>query len=250
LLKTGRREMVKTEAGLTNSIKSKAKQLGADLIGVADIESLKGLTVHPADLLEPFTSAVAIAAQLPAAAFEEIIDRPTPIYKSIYMTANSILDQIAFRVSLILQKAGYYSLPIPASQVVDKENWHGAISHKAVARVAGIGWQGKNLLLITPEYGSRVRLVTVLTEAPLKADEPVANRCGKCTLCRDACPAKAIRGVRTETHYQTREEALNFSRCVEKVFGEFAKLPGIGSAICGICIKVCPFSRKRKNEKA
>ncbi|MFC1883956.1 epoxyqueuosine reductase [Thermodesulfobacteriota bacterium] len=242
--------MGKPNADLTKNIKSQAKQLGADLVGVADVESLEGLKLHPADLLEPFSSAVAIAVQLPAAAFEEIIDQPTPIYKSIYMTANNILDQIAFRVSIILQKAGFYSLPIPASQVIDNENWYGAISHKAVARMAGLGWQGKNLLLITPKYGSRVRLVTVLTEASLKSDGPVDNRCGKCTMCRDACPAKAIRGVRTETHYRTRDEALNFSRCVEKVSGEFAKIPGIETPICGICIKVCPFGRRRKDKGA
>ena len=74
------------------------------------------------------------------------------------------------------KKEGYQSLPIPASQVLDRENWYAAISHKAVARMAGLGWQGKNLLLITPQFGSRVRLGTVLTEAPLFVDTPVKNR--------------------------------------------------------------------------
>ena len=227
----------------TEKTKDKIIGLGANLVGIADIEPLKELKVDPPDLLEPFARAVSIAIKLPVAVFEQIVDRPTPIYKSVYQTANLILDQIAFRTAMALQNDGFQSLPIPASQVLDHENWYAAISHKAVARMAGLGWQGKNLLLITPQYGSRVRLVTVLTRAPFDVDEPVKNRCGDCTACQDACPAQAIKGINTETHYKNRNEAMYFSRCVEKVAGEFAKIPEVGVAICGICIKVCPFGR-------
>jgi len=228
----------------TEEFKDRIIGFGADLVGIADIEPLKELRIDPPGLLDPFTRAVSIAIKLPLAAFEEIIDRPTPIYKSIYQTANLILDQIVFNTSIALQDDGHYSLPIPASQVLDMENWYAAISHKAVARMAGLGWQGKNLLLITPQYGSRVRLATILTKAPLDVDGPVKNRCGDCTACQDACPSQAIKGINTETHYKNRNEAMYFSRCVEKVTGEFAKIPEVGVPICGICIKVCPFGRK------
>lgn len=232
----------------TKRVKTKILDWGADLIGVADAAPLKELKVYPSDLLGGFTRAVAIAIQLPVSVFEAISDKPTPIYRATYQTANRILDDLAFRVAVMFQKEGFRSLPVPASQTLDEENWYAAISHKAVARMAGLGWQGKNLLLITPQYGSRVRLVTVLTEAPLMADAPVENRCGKCILCRDACPAKAIRGVNTVDHYKDRNEALDFARCVEKLTGEYARLPEIGTDICGICIKVCPFGRKMKKE--
>jgi len=229
----------------TEMVKDRIIGLGADLVGIADIEPLKDLKVDPPDLLEPFTRAVSVALKLPRAVFEEISDHPTPIYKSIYQTANLTLDQIAFRTAMLLQDNGHYSLPIPASQVLDRKNWYAAISHKAVARMAGLGWQGKNLLLITPKYGSRVRLVTILTNTPLDVDEPVKNRCGDCNSCKDACPAQAIKGINTETHYNSRNEAMYFSRCKEKVLGKFAKIPDIGVPICGICIKVCPFGRKK-----
>ncbi len=230
--------------GYTEKLKSEILALGADLVGIADVEPLNELRVDPPNLLEPFSRAVSIALHLPSAGFEEIIDRPTPVYKSIYQTANLMLDQIAFRTATILEKDGYYSLPIPASQVLDQKNWYGAITHKAVARMAGLGWQGKNLLIITPRYGSRVRLATILTQARLEIDGPVKNRCGNCTNCLDACPAQAIKGVNTETHYKNRDEALYFSRCRDKVVEEFAKIPEVGVPICGICIKVCPFGRK------
>jgi len=228
----------------TKKFKEKIMGLGADLVGIADVEPLKELKLDPPDLLDPFTRAVSIGLKLPAAAFEQIVDRPTPIYKSVYQTANSILDQIAFRTAMVLQNDGFLSLPIPASQVLDKKNWYGAISHKAVARMAGLGWQGKNLLVITPQYGSRIRLVTVLTKAPLDVDGPIKNRCGKCMMCQDACPAGAIKGISTKTHYKNRNEAMHFSRCVEKVVGEFAKIPEVEVPICGICIKVCPYGKE------
>jgi len=230
----------------TNRIKSKIVEWGADLVGVADTRSLSELRVSPPNLLHGFARAISIAIQLPISVFETISDKPTPNYSSAYKTANLILDQLAYKTAVRFQNEGYHSLPIPASQVLDRENWYAAISHKAVGRMAGLGWQGKNLLLITPQFGSRVRLATVLTTAPLIADTPVRNRCGNCMLCRDACPAKAIRGVNTADHYGDRNEALHFSRCVHKVTVEYAALPGIDASICGMCIRVCPFGRKIK----
>ncbi len=199
----------------------------------------------PAGLLDPFTRAVSIALRVPAGVFETVTDRPTPLYAAVYQTANRLLDDIAFRAAGFLQDEGFRSLPVPASQVLDRELWRGAITHKAVARMAGIGWQGKNLLLITQKYGSRVRLVTVLTDAPLAIDGPVKNRCGGCTACRDACPSGAIRGVGTKDRYASREEALVFERCRDRLTQENAKLPDVGVPICGVCIRVCPFGRRK-----
>ncbi|MBN2232068.1 MAG: epoxyqueuosine reductase [Deltaproteobacteria bacterium] len=228
----------------TQDVKDVIGEWGADLVGIADLDPLRGIDTSPETLLDPFTRAVSLAVRLPHAAFEMISDRPTPIYAAIYQTANRLLDDIAFRIAQKLQNDGWSALPIPASQVLDRENWYGAVSHKAVARVAGLGWQGKNLLLITPQYGSRVRLVTVLTDAPLVADAPLENRCGACSRCQDACPAGAIKGVATRDYYRDRDEAMYFDRCALKLAGEFAALPNIGVPICGICIRVCPHSRQ------
>lgn len=118
----------------TEMTKSKIAGFGADLVGIADIELLKKLKVDPPGLLDPFNRAVSIAIKLPLAVFEEIADQPTPVYKSIYHTGNLLLDQIAFQAAIALQNDGYYSLPLPASQVLDMENWYAAISHTAVAR--------------------------------------------------------------------------------------------------------------------
>lgn len=230
----------------TKRIKARILKLGADLVGVADAEPLKALKVNPPGLLHGFSRAVSIAIQIPASIFEAILDKPTPDYNQAYQTVNQTLDELALRASALFQKDRFRSITVPASQILDRENWHAAISHKAVARMAGLGWLGKNLLLITPQFGPRVRLATILTEAPLQADVPMKNRCGNCRSCQDACPAEAIRGASTTGHYKDREEALLFSRCVEKLTAEYAKLPGIGVPICGICIKACPFGRRKQ----
>ncbi len=247
----------------TDGLKAAIGQWGADLVGVADTAPLKELRLDPPDLLEPFKTAVSIALGLPWATFGELKGKPTPIYENIYLTANRILDDLAFRTARRLAEDGYYALPIPASQITDEKKWCGAISHKAVARMAGLGWQGKNLLLITPQYGSAVRLVTVLTDAPLAVDGPVKNRCGRCTRCQEACPADAIKGVPTENHYRDREEALHFDRCIEQLKRHSTMLeayalkdstktpqPTYHQLICGLCIQACPFGGRRRHASA
>ena len=237
--------MEKTNSIYTGEIKNRILDLGADLVGVSDVEPLKQLKPDPPELLEPFHRAIAIAVKLPTAVFEQIHDRPTPLYASLYQTANRILDEIAFHTARTLEGDGHKGLPIPASQVLNEKTWHGALTHKAVARMAGLGWQGKSLLLINPEYGPRIRLATVLCDAFLDTDRPIENKCGECTSCKDACPVGAIKGTGTEHHYRDRNEALNLSRCAEKLTDEFAKLSHVGVPICGICIKVCPFGREK-----
>ena len=231
----------------TRYIKNTVHNWGADLAGVADLAPFMGEKTCPQSLLEPFSRAVSMAVQIPSMVFETIHTRPSDIYNQVYKTANLTLDQIALKTASRLEQDGYRSLPIPASQIVDTKDFRGALSHKAVARMAGLGWQGKSLLLVTPRFGPRVRLVTVLTNAPLEIDGPVENRCGKCTRCRDACPAGAIKGVNTGDRYPTRNHALDFQKCVDKT-AEFASLENIGARICGFCIKACPFGRKNPKD--
>jgi len=65
--------------------------------------------------------------------------------------------------------------------------------HKLAATRAGLGWIGKSSLLVTPEFGPRVRLQTILLKAELLANEPITeSRCGTCDACAKACPYGCI----------------------------------------------------------
>jgi len=227
-------------------LKRRALAWGASVVGVADLSRLAGIDTEPGDLLDGFTRAVSIAVRLCDPILDQIHDRPTPLYAQHYQKVNALLDELALRVALALQTSGARALPLPASQILDAERLTSSLSHKAVAIAAGIGWQGKSLLVVSPKFGPRLRLVTVLTDCALAPDAPLRNRCGACTACMEACPAGAIRGVNTESHFETREAALRFDRCRSKVLEEFAALPHITGGICGVCVSVCPWGRRKR----
>lgn len=232
----------------TTQLKKQALHFGANLVGIADLQLLDGIDCEPADLLCRYKYAVSMAVKLPNEIFEQLEGEPTPIYARVYQTANALLDHIALRLSGFIEELGCKALPIPASQPLDMTTLYNShLSGKAVANAAGLGWQGKSLLIVTPEYGPRVRFVTVLTDMELVPDQPLKNRCGKCTCCTDACVAQAIRNVPTEFHYASREEALDFQKCADKLMNQFKQMPNVEVPICGICIKVCPWGRKLKS---
>lgn len=229
---------------LTQKLKLEARSWGAHLVGVADLSRLRGIITCPDGLLAGYTCAVSMALHVSDAIVDMIQDVPTPLYHEHYQVVNGMLDVLATRTVFWLQEHGWSALPIPASKTMDTNELLGAVSHKAVAVAAGLGWQGKSLLTVSPQYGPRIRLVSVLTDAPLISDAPLKNRCGECSCCADACPVGAIRNVSTENHYSNREEAIDFERCKQRVMVENMRLPHIEHPICGVCIRACPWGRR------
>ena len=231
---------------LKKTVKEKALNLGVDLFGVADLNNYdtENSKPIPEDFFNGFKKAISIAIAIPKAVFIKIENFPTPEYAKVYNIVNDKLDEISLYLSKLIEILGFKALPIPASQIIDKEQFKGAITHKAIARLAGIGWQGKNLLIVSPEYGPRIRIATILTDMDIASDQPLENNCGNCTNCVDICPSKAIKGNLPEKeYYNNREDALFFDRCREKLINEFAEMKNIGYPICGFCIKACPYSK-------
>ena len=170
-----------------------------------------------------------MAVRLSDAVLESLVDRPTLLYKHHYREANELLDTIAFRVASLIGEWGHRALAIAASQTVDWRTQHGHLSHKEVAVLAGLGWLGRHNLVVNPRHGARIRLVTVLTDLPLKVDHPLQEDCGECRACIPLCPAKAI---------HERQEEFDHHACYEQLC-YFAKKENIGYHICGICQKAC-----------
>ncbi len=207
-----------------------AKDLGASLFGVAGLDKLRDKIDKEAKMLaEGLPLAISLGIGLSSQVIESLEDRPTLLYLHHYRQLNILLDQIALKLSLFIQKEGFNSLPIPASQIIDWERQRGHLSHKLVARYAGLGWIGKNNLLINPHFGARVRLVTLLTNFHLSEDEPLEIGCGDCRNCLPICPAGAIKDS---------PEDFDHIGCYEKL-KSFRNRYNIGHYICGLCVKAC-----------
>jgi epoxyqueuosine reductase len=213
-----------------NRIKEESQRWGGDLFGVADLSQTRLATCGLGEnTLSELPFGISIGMRLSDAVVEDIDDHPTLLYLHHYRQANYILDRLAFHVGALIQNMGGKALPIAASQIVDWERQKGHLSHKQLAQAAGIGWLGRNNLIVHPEYGARIRLVSVLTDLPLLTDEPLKRSCGECRQCIAVCPAGAIK---------EQVEGFDHLACFEKL-KEFRNKYNIGQYICGICVKAC-----------
>jgi epoxyqueuosine reductase QueG len=123
-------------------------------------------------------------------------------------------------------------------------NFRNIMPHKTVAVKAGLGTIGKSALFITKQYGSAVRLTSVLTDAPLNIKEPeVESICGSCMICANACPGKAISG-RNWSPELNRDDFFDVGACRKKARELAAQALDKKITLCGKCIEVCPYTRK------
>jgi epoxyqueuosine reductase QueG len=220
-------------------LKKEAEALGMTLCGVAEMSTLNvDLLDLPPGTVEKFPFGISLALKLSDAVIEGIIDQPNRLYFHHYRQANNLLDSVAFKISALIDARRYHALPVAASQVIDWQNQRGHLSHKKVAVGAGLGWVGRSNLFITPQFGARVRLVTILTDLPLIPDKPITERCGDCVTCLSVCPAGAIK---------ERQMDFDHRRCYEQL-KYFKEKINLGHYICGICIKACKGKRREETE--
>lgn len=212
-----------------SSLKKFCQTLGIDLFGVADIRSIKQDFIISQTILRKFDRAVCVGVRLSSSVLEDIENAPTRLYFHHYRTMNALLDQIALKACNYIQKRGFAALPMPASQIIDWQNQKAHLSHKKIGVLAGLGWIGRNNLLVNGELGSQFRLVSVLTDMPLKTDKPLKKDCGTCRLCVTICPAFAIKENPAD---------FNHIKCFEKL-KEFQKKRQVDQYICGVCVKAC-----------
>lgn len=210
-------------------LKKFSEGLGIDLFGVAAIDKIKNDFALSGDILGKLDKAICLGARLSRGILDEIVNAPTRLYFHHYRTVNMSLDQAALKVCNYIQKKDYLALPIPASQILDWQNQKAHLSHKKLGVLAGLGWIGRNNLLVNKHLGSQFRLVSILTNIPLKVDKPIKEDCKDCRLCIGACPAKAIKEKVSE---------FNHLKCFEKL-REFQRRHLVDQYICGICLKAC-----------
>jgi len=225
-------------ASLNLETESILMEQGASLVGFADISEL------PAAVRGSMKFAISIAVALDVSIVSEISNGPTKRYYQEYKRVNELLSRLCESAVYELRRWGKDAKAIePTIEKLDYETLATGLAHKTVATRAGLGWIGNSALLITEEYGSAVRLATVLTDAEFEVGNSVnSSRCGDCEKCVVRCPGKAISGMNWKVGLE-RESIYDAFACCDTA-KRLSQKRGIPSIICGICINVCPWTQK------
>ncbi|MBS3943729.1 MAG: epoxyqueuosine reductase [Dethiobacter sp.] len=211
---------------------------GASLVGFADLRGL------PAQGRQGLDYGLSIAVTLDPQIINTISGGPNHPYHQEYKRANTLLANLSRRAADFLADQGFRAVPkAPTGENFDKLTLSTELPHKTVATRAGLGWIGKSALLINKQLGASFRLSSVLTDAVFETADPV-NRslCGNCDLCVQACPVQAILNLNWEAG-MARDSYYSAALCYQAGKGYSAALQ-IESTICGICIAVCPWTKK------
>lgn len=244
---------------LTEALKRRARELGADLVGVAPAQPLPEARAYEDWLAAGRHGSMAYMAK--NASSRRDIRHWYPQAKSVLICGYSYADNAARpgrpgrgKVSRYAVLADYH--PELKKRMKELLAWLKAQAPSADGRIfvdtspllerlygryAGLGWVGKNTMLIAPKLGSYFFLAGLAVNVALEADEPSLDRCGSCRRCLEACPTQAFPAERT----------LDASRCISyftiehrgAVPDEFRE--GIGDWVmgCDICQEVCPWNR-------
>lgn len=249
-----------TTAELTNTLKAEGQRLGFDAVGVCPavpaphIDALEGWLdagyagemdymprrreayQHPRHVLEGARSIVMVTYRYP---HRQRTSSPQEGRISRYAAGRDYHEIMRAKLRQLGQTIERLSPGDRARAVVDTA----PLLERDYAQMAGLGWIGKNTMLIHRKHGSWLFLGAVLTTAVLEYDEPfVAQHCGTCRACLDACPTGAI----------VKPFVLDARRCISYLTIEQpgpiddALRPQLNGWLfgCDICQEVCPWNRK------
>ena len=236
-------------ARMAAEVKRIARFFGADLCGITALDErwlyaarvdVRDFSDAPNDLPEGVTSVIVLGHEM-----EESLVATYPSALAGAATGR----EYSHEASVVIQLAAY--IRNLGYEAVPSMNDTGLVIPLAVQ--AGLGEYARNQMVITPEFGPRLRFSKIFTSLPLAHDAPkrpgVARFCDICTKCADACPVKAL-PYGPPSYQAPNRSAISgvrkWTSDAEKCFGFWARL----SSDCAICMRVCPFNRdfsKRRN---
>ena len=213
-----------------------------DKIGVASLEDVKDTILYDKakNILPEAKSIIVLALEL----FPETVKYLTShagmgelalrdLAKRNMELVSGLLDWETYKIVKGLHKIGFKGILLPADGApYDGRFLESVISYKHAAQAAGFGVLGWHSMLLTPEYGARVRLSVVITDAPLKptASEKTGTPCTKCGgACVKICPVKAIKKPRGSATYNIDKNACSSYYTA--------------SGGCSECLRVCPAEK-------
>jgi epoxyqueuosine reductase len=219
-------------------LKKKLIEKGASIVGFADLASV------PAQARKDLPYGIVFGVALDPSIVLGIKDGPTMEYYNEYKRLNSLLNELGDYTEKLLKDNGYAALAKTQKMVVvDDSTKRSELPHKTVATRAGIGWIGKSALLVTEEYGSALRISSVLTNAELQVGTPVnSSKCGDCSICKNCCPGGAVSGKAWEVGMD-RDEFYHAFDCRRTALERSGKI-GLKETICGLCIVKCPWTQR------
>ncbi|CAG0988326.1 MAG: 4Fe-4S binding protein [Candidatus Methanoperedens sp.] len=237
---------------LKKELKNKCSTLGIPLVGFAPVGRWKNPPDELPNVLLPWIpedfwpqsiypeAKTIIVIGLPVS-LPIVETAPSIYYHELYKTVNSLLDSKAYEIANFLNEKGFGSIYLPRDGygdikiLIDKP--FAFFSHKHAAYLAGLGSFGHNNVLLTPEYGPRVRFTSIFTPAEIEPDPiKIKDICIHCLLCAKNCPVEAI------------PAKGDFPPPVDKRACAIrsAQLRDEFRSPCGICIKVCPVGKDRE----
>ena len=223
-------------------LKQIAKMFGADLVGITAVDErwhyasrvdTTDISRAPNNLPEGITHVIVMGHAMDS----DLVDT----YPSALAGASTGMEY-SHEAAIVIQLANYISnLGYIA---VGSMNDTALVVPYAIQ--AGLGEYGRNQMVLTPEYGPRVRFSKIFTNMPLAIDRPrplgITAYCNSCTKCASACPPRALPFGEPEfgaDSPSTIKGVKKWSANCEKCFGFWAKL----KSDCAICMRVCPFNR-------
>jgi epoxyqueuosine reductase len=224
---------------LKDQVKEVLLSSGCDLVGVAKVEKFREAPEgrRPRDILPTARSVIVGAAHILDSVCDDLPETRYE-YTNQFYVLNGTLGTASLKVGRLLEDQGYRAIPIPAAYPRINKELLGVFSHRHAAVLAGLGEIGLSNLLITPQYGARVRIVSIITEAILDPDQsfdkPLCREtqktCGKaCVAC---CPVGAI----------SPEGWVNKDLCLR--YQEQVMPWSAVELRCGMCLGICPIGKR------
>ncbi len=185
---------------VAETVKARARALGADLVGIASARTLNAFPPDPRwpqtpERISPYVkSCIVIVQHIPAGAFRCKTNIPVQYMDMLVLRK---MDKVAYRIAEELEAAGHPTFAVPAQETEwsYKRASYGRLSTRHLGVEAGLGTLGLEVNILTPEYGPRLYLTGILTELELEPDAPMTEQVcigESCSRCLHSCPGDAV----------------------------------------------------------
>lgn len=208
---------------INQEIENELTNQGARLVRFVDISHLSEAQNRQ------FPNAIVFVLPLTAKYVKEVCDTPDYVKVRIadnfnfdddeYLITENKTHELADNITKYITEKGYKAFSQSDESLIaegkyDEANRRSLLPNKTIAILGGLGWIGKNNLLITPEYGAAQCLGTVLTDAPLETVlyEPLLPKCGKCSVCVDICEKQVLKNKKWSPS-TSRDEIVDVYGC-------------------------------------